>query len=147
MFKNQKKLFTCFALSALVLGCGSNVHAACIGQNSSNPIISVQSVNTAQSSMQLSISASGTASISANVVGKAGTSKIKMTVKLQKYNTTSKSWKKVTSWDKSSNSSNAMFSTSYKLSSKGTYRCKLTASVWKNGTEETVTATSGSQKY
>ena len=146
MFKKQKKLLTIFALLALVLSSGISVSAAAIGQNNTNPI-SVQSVNTSVATAGINISASGTASISASVVGKIGTSKIQITVKLQKYNSTSKSWKKVKSWDKSSNSTNVLFSTSYKLDSKGTYRTKLTASVWKNGTEEVVNLTSGSQTY
>lgn len=58
MFKNQKKLFTCFALVALILGSESNVYAAATGQNITNPI-SVQSVNTASSSIALNISTSG----------------------------------------------------------------------------------------
>lgn len=146
MFKNQKKLFICFALVALILGSESNVYAAATGQNITNPI-SVQSVNTASSSIALNISTSGTASISAGVVGRIGTSKIEITVKLQKYNSSTKSWKKIKSWETTSNSTFASLSKTYTLTSKGTYRAKLTSSVWKDGKAETVTVATGSKKY
>lgn len=146
MFKNQKKkLFTCFALLALVLSSECYASAAVTGQNTTPPI-AVQSVNTSLASVGLNIS-SGTASVSANVLGVAGTSKIEITVKLQKYNSNTKSWKNVKSWEKTFNSSGALFSKTYSLTSKGTYRAKLTANVWKNGKVETVTLTSGSKTY
>lgn len=146
MFKNQKKkLFTCFALLALVLSSECYASAAATGQNTTPPI-AVQSVNTNLASVGLNIS-SGTASVSASVVGVTGTSKIEITVKLQKYNTSTKSWQKVKSWEKSANSVCTSLGKTYALTSKGTYRAKLTANVWKNGKVETVTLTSGSKTY
>ena len=97
MFKKQKKLFTIFTLLALILSSGSNVSEAATVQNTTNPI-SVQSVNTTKACIGINISASGTASISANVMGEIGTSKIKMTITLQKYISASKSWINVHSW-------------------------------------------------
>lgn len=146
MFKKQRKLFICFALLVATIGSGNNVSAATIEQNGTSLIL-VQSVNTASSRVGLSISNSGTASLSAGVVGKAGTSKIHMSIKLQKYNNSSKSWKNVKSWDKTANSANVLFNTTYKLDSKGTYRCKLSADVWKNGSKESVSITSDKKKY
>ena len=146
MFKKQKKLVTIFALLALILSSGSNVSAATIGQDTTNPI-SVQSVNTAVASASIGISASGTASMSASVVGEIGTTKIKMTITLQKYNSASKTWTNVNSWEKTANSTFAAFETSFKLGSKGTFRTKLTSTVWRNGKAETITLTSGSKTY
>ena len=146
MFKKQKKLFTIFTLLALLLSSGSNVSRAATAQNTTPPI-SVQSVNTAQMSIGFNISASGTASISSDVIGKIGTTKIKMTITLQKYNSSSKSWTNVNSWEKTSNSTYAAFETSFKLGSKGTFRCKLTSNVWKDGKKETINLTSGTQTY
>lgn len=70
-----------------------------------------------------------------------------MTVELQKYNSISKSWKKVKNWNEQFNSTSASFNTSYKLNSKGDYRCKLSAVVWKNGTGENVSMISVKKIY
>lgn len=125
---------------------GGKVSAATIEQNFTNPI-SVQSVNTASSRIGFSITNSGTASITAGIVGKVRTSKIQMTVELQKYISSSKSWKKVKSWNKQFNSTSASFSKSYKLNSKGNYRCKLSAIVWKNGSGEKINMISVKKIY
>ena len=146
MFKKQRKLLIGLMLLVATMFNGGEVSAATIGHNFTNPI-SVQSVNTASSRIGFSITNSGTASITAGIVGKVGTSKIQMTVKLQKYNSRSKSWKKVKSWNKQFNSTNASFSTSYKINSKGDYRCKLSAVVWKNGTGENINMFSVKKTY
>lgn len=146
MLQKQRRRLVCFALLATVLVGGNGASAAAIGQDAENPI-SVQSINVFYSDIQLNISGTGTANISAGVSGKAGVSKIQMTIKLQKYNSSSKSWTKVKSWDRTVNSANATFNTSYKLGSKGTYRCKMVASVWKNGKEEKISLTSSQKSY
>lgn len=146
MLKNQRKLFICLMLLVAAIISENNVSAATIEQNATSYIV-VQSVNTASSRVSLSISNSGTASVSAGVVGKVGTSKIQMTIKLQKYNNSSKSWKKVKSWDKTANSTTASFNATYKLDSKGTYRCKISTAVWKNGSVENVSMTSAKKTY
>lgn len=146
MLKKLRKLLICFVCSFLLLSNESNVLAATIGQ-SGNGSIGVQSVNTAGMRIGFSISNSGTANITAGVVGKAGTSQIQLNIKLQKYNSSRKSWKLVRNWNKTFGSANAAMNTSYKLDSKGTYRCILTANVWKNGNEENVSMTSDKKKY
>lgn len=135
MLKRQRKLLMCLALLVAVSVSGGSVSAATMEQTGTD-LISIQSVNTASATIGFSISNSGTASITAGVVGKAGTSKIQLIVTLQKYNSSSKSWKKIISWSKTSNSANVSFIKSYKLNSKGTYRCKLSWAVLKNGIVE-----------
>ncbi len=146
MIKRTRKKLIGFALLIALLGSGSNVSASTMGKNNLN-LIDLQSVNTAGSRLGFYISNSGIANISAGVVGKAGTSQIQLNIKLQKYNSSSKSWKLVRNWNKTFGSANASMNTSYKLDSKGTYRCILTANVWKNGNEEKVSMTSDKKKY
>lgn len=146
MLKKTRKLLIGLVLLAAIFCSESNVSASILGQNGAN-LIDLQSVNTAGSRLGFSISNTGTANISAGVVGKAGTSKIQLNVKLQKYNSGSKSWKLVKNWEKTFGSANASMNPSYKLDSKGTYRCILSANVWKNGNEEKISMTSDKKKY
>lgn len=148
MFKKQRKLFTCFLLATMVITSAGNASAlAAVATPDSSGLISIQSTNTTMANIGINISNSGVASVSAFVMGKIGVSKIQITVTLQKYNSGTKSWNGVKSWDKTYNSTSASFSSTYSLGSKGTYRTKLTANVWKDGKKETVTGTSGSQTY
>lgn len=146
MFKKQKKLLIALMLLGAIIVGGSTVSAAVVEPNSANPI-TVKSVNTASCRIGLSIANTGTANITAGVVGKVRTSKIQMTIELQKYNSGKKAWQVVKSWNKIFNSTNASFSTSYKLNSKGTYRCKLLATVWKSGKAENLNMISVKKIY
>lgn len=146
MFRKKRKLLIGLMLLAATIINGGEASAAIKEISFTNPI-AVQSVNTASSRIGFSVANSGTANITAGIVGKAGTSKIQMTIELQKYNSSSKSWKKVKSWNKLYNSTSASFSTSYKLNSKGNYRCKLSAVVWKNGNGENINMTSIKKTY
>lgn len=110
-------------------------------------VVSVRSVNVSRARVGFSISSGGNASISSGVIGRAGTSKIVMTVKLQKYNSTTKKWINVKTWNKDTSLSGISFSKTYKLNSKGKYRCKMSATVSCNGSDETVTQTSESVTY
>ena len=56
-------------------------------------------------------------------------------------------WKTVKTWKKTKNASNLLFADSYKLSAKGTYRCKCTAVFTKSGKKETITKTTGKKQY
>ena len=114
---------------------------------SREPIASVCSTNVSRARAGLSISTSGKATISAGVTGRANTSKIVMEVKLQKYNSSTKKWNNVKIWNKDSSISNISFSKTYSITSKGKYRCKMTATVSCNGTNETVTETSSNVTY
>ena len=99
------------------------------------------------SSVNLSISESGNTKILARVIGKAGTQKIQLVVKLQKYDSKTGKWKNVKTWEKTKMSSNIAVEYSYALNSKGSYRCKTSASVFKGGKSETVTMLSEKKKY
>ena len=146
MLKKQKKLFIgALLLSALSI-CGLHPTAASAAISQENAV-SVCSVNTASSSASLSISNSGSAVVSARVIGKAGTEKIQMTVKLQKYDSKTGNWKAVKTWEKTKMSSILSVEYNYSLSARGTYRCKMTASVVKAGKSETVSLTSDKKKY
>lgn len=146
MIKKVRELLMCLVCSAVLLINGSNASAVISDQSTSNSIV-VQSVNTAGSRLGFSISNTGTASISAGVVGKSGTSKIQLNVKLQKHNNSSNSWKMVKSWNKTFSSAVASMNMSYKLGSKGTYRCTLSANAWKNGSKENISMTSNKKNY
>ncbi len=65
-----------------------------------------------------------------------------MTVYLQRKNSNTCNWLTVSAWKKSSKAATTLFETTYKLTSKGTYRVKMTASVRKDGKSETVHVTS-----
>lgn len=148
MMKKSRKLLLgamCIGLS-LSSVCGAGTQAATTGYDISN-FSNARSVNTATMRLGFTISNSGLADISSGVVGKAGTSKIQLNVKIQKYNSSNKTWKKVKGWDKTVNSANATISTTYKLDTRGTYRCVLSATVWKNGSAEDVTMTSENKTY
>lgn len=150
MFKNAGKRMMGIMLGAALLLSESTVMAAenvtpIISRG--EPIVSVKSVCVSNARVGFNISSNGNASISAGVIGRANTSKIVMKVKLQKYNSTSKKWNNVKVWDKNSSTSGISFSKTYSLNSKGKYRCKMTATVSCNGTDETVTKTSSSVTY
>lgn len=102
-------------------------------------------VGTAQ--LSFNISDGGVAKSTAVIRGKAGTSKIVMKMFLQKYNSTAKTWSNVQNWETSSQTAICSSAKSYGLKQKGTYRCKVTATVTCNGTAEKVTKISDSIKY
>ena len=94
-----------------------------------------------------SISSSGTANVEVRAMAKGATSKIDVELNLQKYTSSTKKWKTVKTWKKTKNASNLLFADSYKLSAKGTYRCKCTAVFTKSGKKETITKTTGKKQY
>ena len=79
--------------------------------------------------------------------GKIGTSKIELTAKLQKYNTSKKSWTTIKSWAKTVQATRGSNNPTYQLTSKGTYRSHITAVVWKDGKSEKVGASSKKKVY
>lgn len=107
----------------------------------------VQSVNAAIVQPSLSISSSGTASVEVRIMAKGATSKIELELNLQKYTASTKKWKTVKTWKKTKNASSLLFEDSYKLSAKGTYRCKCTVVFTKSGKKETLTETTGKKQY
>lgn len=149
MLKKAGKQMMGIMLGVAMLMAESTVVAAANTEPiiSSEPIVSVYSTNVSRTQVGLSISTSGKATISARVTGRANTSKIVINVKLQKYNSTTKKWSNVKIWNKESSISNISFSKTYNVTSKGKYRCKLTATVSCNGADETVTETSSNIIY
>ena len=94
-----------------------------------------------------SISSSGTANVEVRAMAKGATSKIDVELNLQKYTSSTKKWKTVKTWKKTKSASSLLFADSYKLSAKGTYRCKCTAVFTRNGKKETMTKTTGKKQY
>jgi hypothetical protein len=97
--------------------------------------------------VSLTISDNGVAKIIAGLTGRGATSNIEMKVILQKYNSKTSTWSNVKTWSSSSQSPVLSLSKNYSLTSKGTYRVKLTGTVYCNGESETVSNVSGSEKY
>ena len=107
----------------------------------------LQSENAAILQPSFSISSSGTANVEVMALAKGATSKIDVELNFQKYTSSPKKWKTVKTWKKTKNASNLLFADSYKLSAKGTYRCKCTAVFTKSGKKETITKTTGKKQY
>ncbi len=108
---------------------------------------SVTSIVDSNSTVKLSISGTGTATASAHIRGNViDTSKVEVTMKIQKYNTSTKSWKAVKSWTESKRSYRLSISKNYSVSSRGKYRVKVIATL--SGTKtETVTKYSSAVTY
>lgn len=140
-----KKLMIGTILCCTVLCSGKQTEAFVTGDIS--PGISVMSINTASSNLAINISNYGVAKISAGVAGKFGTSKISMTVKLQKYDKPTKKWKNIKIWEQTQSGSFSSFSKSYQLTQRGSYRAKLFATVWKNGNSETISFVTNTKYY
>ena len=95
----------------------------------------------------LTISSGGVAKPAVAIIGKAGTTKVTATMKLQRYDIHANVWADVKTWNGSSNSSALTMNKSYSLPRKGSYRCWVTARVYYNSNSETVTTHSGSVEY
>ena len=147
MLEKQRKLLivsTLLLFSMMICGASPIDVSAAVQQDG---IVSVYSMNTASSSVNMSISKSGNAKILARVIGKAGTQKIHLVVKLQKYDSKTGKWKNIRTWEKTRMSPNISVEYSHSLNAKGNYRCKTSASVYKNGKSETVTMLSEKEQY
>ena len=106
-----------------------------------------KSINNGECKLDFDLSSSGCAMIDSYVNAYGNASKIYLCIYLQKYNPNNGMWTTVKTWNKTSYSSLAVFSASYRLPSKGTYRCKMSVSVTRNGNSETVYLTSDSRYY
>lgn len=107
----------------------------------------VKSANAGYVHSNLSISKNGSATVSGNAVGKQGTSKIKVIVKLQRYDSSKKTWNTLKTYENERNMISASVEKTYKLSAKGTYRSKCVAMFTKSGKTETVTSVSEKKQY
>ncbi len=129
-------------IMATVFNC--NIASAAVNPDEQ---IGTQSINFAEGSVTFTISAYGAASIYANVEGKSGTSKIVMTVKLQKYNTSSGSWERVQNWKVTENGRNATFDDVYGLFIHGRYRVRVVSVLTRNGIDEEIAFNSVERVY
>lgn len=147
MLKKQRKLLTCTMLLLALFFCSNAYVTHVSAETFAGEAISVKSVNTVSSRVYMSISNSGNASISAGVIGKAGTEKIQLTVHIQKYDNKAEKWVNIETWEKTKKSCSVSIDDSTALASRGTYRCKSIAKVSRDGKTEVVTMTSEKKKY
>lgn len=130
-------------ISLIMVMCTATI---CFGESTMvNPAsgVGLYYVNAESISSTLRIN-SGKATCSSSVMGKKGTTRIEITMTLQKK--IKGSWNTVKTWKGSKNS------TSYTLTNtlsvgRGTYRLKSVAVVYKGGKPDTVTKYSGTVKY
>lgn len=124
-------LSSCLTLSAVASQShkGSTVHAA--------SLVSRQTAALSRSGavLRITLRATGTASVK----------KIKSTFTLQKY--TSGAWKKYFSWDRTADSKVLSVDKDYKLTEKGKYRIKFTATYYNSSTSSTSTVYSSAITY
>lgn len=105
----------------------------------------LDSINTYKIKAELNIK-SGQANLESFVAGKNGTSKVVITMYLEKKGKNDE-WKAVKSWSETSNRKEASMKKTYKLTSKGTYRCLVKAEITKDGLTEISTSVSRSKTY
>ena len=140
-------------LSVFVLACTALImcESYCVDAKTNerrevSEIFILDSINSECSIVNLGIS-SGVANSSCKVRGKLGTSKIELTMSLQKKSPKSNDWTTIKSWSSSSKSTSLTMEKSYKLISKGTYRCLVKAEITKDGLTEISTSVSRSKTY
>ena len=141
----MKRFMRTFAVLSLVLAQQFSQSLAAIAKTP-DPECIVNAINNYMGSASLVISNTGEARVSASVKADIGSS-TEMTVYLQKKNASTGNWTTVTSWKTSSKKANTLFETTYRLSKRGTYRAKMSATVKRNGKSETAHATSENVMY
>ncbi|MBE5928648.1 MAG: hypothetical protein E7267_04645 [Lachnospiraceae bacterium] len=109
--------------------------------------IDARSDNLLTADVTFTISAYGAASISAGVAGVNGTTKVVMTVKLQRYNTSTSSWERVQNWKVTENGKMAEFEDVYGLFTHGRYRVRIVAVITRNGVDEQIAFNSVEHVY
>ncbi len=134
-------MLICLTFGVLI----SDVSAKSV-QPDEDPSSIIMSVNTCVAHVDFRIAGSGDALIEASVNAESK-SNTDFTVCLQKKNANTSMWTTVKTWKKTSNKASTVFSTSYKLLSRGEYRCMLTGSVTKNGKTDTIYDTSKTVVY
>lgn len=124
-------LSSCLSLSAVTAQCGeeSTVHAASLMKSQKAALSRSGAV------LRITLRATGTASVK----------KVKSTFTLQKY--TSGAWKKYFSWDRTADSKTLSVDKDYKLTEKGKYRIKFTATYYNSSTSSTSTVYSSAITY
>ena len=107
----------------------------------------IQSVGTTDYHVSLVVSNPGEVAIEAQISAKPGCTDVQMCVCLQKKNANTGMWTNIKTWRPKANGLYAVLNTTYKLLSRGEYRCMLTGSVTKNGKTDTIYDTSKTVVY
>lgn len=141
----MKRFMRTFAVLSLALTLQISQSLAAVAKAPDSDCI-VNAINDYKGKADIAILGTGEAKVSASVKTDIGSS-TEMTVYLQKKNATTGNWTTVTSWKTSSKKANTLFETTYRLSKRGTYRAKMSATVKRDGKSETVHATSKTIKY
>ncbi len=95
----------------------------------------------------LSINAGGDATVYGKVKGDIIAQRIVVMASLQKYSNSQRTWLDVKSWSLEQKTHTVTISKKYKLTSKGTYRVKVTGMVYTSKGSENVSAVSVVKSY
>ena len=145
MVKTVKKSLVaiiCFGL----LFCNAFVSKAVSGDYDVYGGSILNSINTVSVIAELTID-SGTAKVSCVAKGRCGTSKIEMSATIEKKSSKGDNWSAVKSWSVTEKNAVAKLVKTYKLSSKGTYRCVIKTTITRDGMSETSYQISKSKDY
>lgn len=140
MFVQMKKCASLLLTFVLLCSLGGAALAAddSVMVNSVESPLVLRWTNTTSVDVNLSITA-GSGVCSARVIGKAGTTSISATVKLKRKNSNG-TYTTVKTWNNLENSgTRLLFDEVYYVTTGHTYRLTITATVYRNGTGETVT--------
>lgn len=140
MLKTKKKSVTIVLVLVLLIAlCGQSLAAENGSAAAASGIVTPQWVNTDVVSVNLAF-AGGKATCSAYVIAKAGTSQITATAVLERFDSTG-TYTPVNTWGNLNAYSNYLnFSGTYYVATGYTYRLSFTATVYRSGTSETITA-------
>ena len=142
--KTIKRSIVALVCMCLILG-NAYISMAASDKKIDNKQLFVDSINTVLAKTSLCIK-SGTAKAYGKISGKPRTEKVEMILYLEKC-TKGDNWSTVKSWSITSKGESALLEKSLKLVSKGVYRCKMKATVTKDGLSEISYYLSGNQTY
>lgn len=135
MFKQAIRKITCFLCAMIcVFACGQRVEAAVVlGETD---IIERRLTNIADAQCSISTK-NGTVIASADVSGRPGTEKCRITLEVHKKQ--GNTWVKVASWTVTEEGEDTNINRSINAEKGTTYRAKASVTVWKNGIAESRT--------
>ena len=107
----------------------------------------IKSFNNNNVLASLSISDTGTAKGMVRITGKSNATKISATTKIQRYDSSKKSWVNVIQWSESVNSHHMSLINSHSLRARGNYRLYVSVNVWSGDKKETLTKISSQKTY
>lgn len=149
MVKKIKKNVTKLIIGGLVIFSGY-MHSTEVNAMDIEPIVAEipcnKYDNTQSVNVSCSISKTGLMTAKSETIGKLGKiSKISVTMSIQKYNSSKKTWSTIKSWSKTEEGViSVSLKKQYQLTSSGKYREKLVSKIWNGGNCETVTTYSSS---